>query len=98
MTTYRPRTRTVEAVQLTATNAAEVAEAVGGLVNDDGTVTFTVFDEQHTARPTDYVFTQPAGGPWPSEDFEHDFEEVPEGPTARERLTAIELRLTAAGL
>lgn len=38
MPLYRRRTETVEAVQLTATNAADVATFVGGSVLDDGSV------------------------------------------------------------
>jgi hypothetical protein len=96
VTQFQPRIRTVEGVQVTAENAAEVAARLpDGTVTGDG-VTFTVFETPVTATFGWYVFWNRDGTPgaWPAEDFEHDYEPTPD-PTNRELIDALTARIGA---
>lgn len=96
MTQFQPRIRTLEGVQVTAENAAEVAgRLLDGTVTADG-VAFTVFESPVTAAFGWYVFWDRDGNAsaWPAVDFEHDYEPTPD-PTDRELIDALTARIAA---
>lgn len=90
MTHYQPRIRTIEAVQLISENAAEVAASVidGAVV--DGGITFTRWGDPLFAPFGSYILNADgASSMWPAEDFEPQYELVP-NPSYRERVNELQ--------